>query len=278
MTLGLRVVSIALGVGVYLGWARAAVALVRRVGGDLSKLQNRVVPRVLVLGGVANLLVLGSVLLLSRILLDAGPAMLGLSNPTRNLTSALIAAFVTFASAIGFLMAARAGRITIARHQRLADLALGLAVLGVVAVQEEVLFRGFLALTLAGLGPAFILVFTTVVFVVIHFPTNPVNGPQVVSWTLGGLVLAIAYLVSGSLWVPIALHFATDAANLLVFRITRTHGWFEVDPPLSGSERAFYRAVYAVLVTGLLVAWYGTAPRWPESVARADSARPAGAE
>ena len=39
------------------------------------------------------------------------------------------------------------------------------------------------------------------------------------SWTVGGLVLGGTYLVTRSLWVPMALHFASNFTNVVVFGI-----------------------------------------------------------
>ncbi len=139
-------------------------------------------------------------------------------------------------------------------------LLLMLAVLAVIAVQEEVLFRGYLVLALRGAAPLLIVMVTTTIFVLIHLPTNRASGAQLFSWTIGGLVLISAYLLSGSLWVPIILHFAVDASNVLVFRITGDDGILRVDPPVRTAELARYRVLYALLMAALLLGWYGM--RW----------------
>jgi hypothetical protein len=161
---------------------------------------------------------------------------------------------VAFASATAFVFFARGRRLERAPSTR-GSLSLALAVLAVVALQEEVLFRGYVVLTLHGLSAGWLAAISTVIFVAIHIPTNRADAPQLLSWTVGGVVLVAAYLLTGSLWVAILLHFAIDAANLLVFRITGTHGWFRVDPPLSSSEKTAYRLLYAALMGALFLAW-----------------------
>jgi len=84
-------------------------------------------------------------------------------------------------------------------------------------VGEEVLFRGFL---LTGLSRAFgkrpgLMVMATI-FAAFHLF---VNGSTQTHWliftmllTLPGLVLGASYLKSGSLWLPIGIHFTWDFA------------------------------------------------------------------
>ena len=130
-------------------------------------------------------------------------------------------------------------------------------VLVAVAVQEEVLFRGYLTLALGGLGLTYVVAGTSALFVLVHLPTNRVSRWQLSSWSIGALMLIAAYLVSGSIWVAIGLHFVTDAINVVVFRITGSHALFAFDSALSDAERASYRAFCAVLVGALLLVWYG---------------------
>jgi membrane protease YdiL (CAAX protease family) len=257
---GLRVISVAAGVAAYVGWAIAASIATKRLGRDLSKMEDRTSPRVLLVGGAANLLVLATVLALTVLLLHRPLEALGLRGSTSDLMLALGGVAVTSGSAVAFLFAARGRQVHVVSPGRLGDVLLALAVLGAVAVQEEILFRAYLVLALEGLGTAWILALTTAIFVVIHLGTNAISGAQIASWTLGGLVLIVAYLLSGSIWVPIALHFATDAANVLVFRITGSHSVFTVAPPLGDWERTTYRVLYAALV-GALLSWAsGRAP------------------
>ena len=57
-------------------------------------------------------------------------------------------------------------------------------------------------------GPRWVVVAvtSTVLFTAVHLLTNRVSSYQVASWAIGGLVLVMAYLVSGSIWVPVVLH------------------------------------------------------------------------
>ncbi len=84
----------------------------------------------------------------------------------------------------------------------------------VVALAEELLFRGYLQVTLArlvGFWPAACLL--SVVFGAIH-QANPGEGPLgVVAAVLLGLVLSLCLRLSGSLWWGIGFHAAWDWAQ-----------------------------------------------------------------
>jgi hypothetical protein len=230
------------------------VVAVRRAGTDLTRIENRTAPRVLWIGAAANLFVLSSALALTAFALQRPLGDLGFSASFSDALLGLAGCAVTFASAVAFVFLARGRRLQAAPSTG-GGVFLGLVVLALVAVQEEVLFRGYLVLVLHGLAAGWLVLITTAIFVAIHIPTNRVDAPQLVSWTTGGVVLVAAYLLTGSLWVAIVLHFAVDAANLLVFRITGTHGWFRVEPALSSTEKAIYRVLYAALIGALLLAW-----------------------
>ncbi len=132
----------------------------------------------------------------------------------------------------------------------------GALVLLVVAVQEEALYRGYITLNLAQLSVGWILVISVGIFVVIHFFTNRVDLYQIISWTVSGLALAAAYLASGSIWVPIILHLATDLTNVLVFDITGQQTAPGEGTKIPGRDRAVFRVVYGVLILLLLIAVY----------------------
>jgi membrane protease YdiL (CAAX protease family) len=137
------------------------------------------------------------------------------------------------------------------------NLLLGLAVLVAIVLQEEVLNRGYVTINLLSLGPIGIILFSTIIFVLIHFLTNRPNLYQTFGWIVSGLILSLSYLISGSLWIPIILHYATDAANVLIFDITGQFSIFKTNPILSEDQRAVFRVGYGLVITALLVAIYG---------------------
>jgi membrane protease YdiL (CAAX protease family) len=188
-----------------------------------------------------------------------------LSLSTRDVLAALSGVIATFVLAVAFLaVLRRTHRISALETRRpsassadIAPMVLGLLVLASVVLQEETLNRGYVSYNLLPLGRVGILVISTVTFVLIHFLTNRANLAQVISWTISGLTLALAYLLSGSIWVPIILHYATDAANVLIFNITGRYSFFITTPALTEGQRAVFRVTYGLAITAILFAFYG---------------------
>ncbi len=262
-------IRIAVAVAVYLVIAMLSSWYINRQGQDLKEMEGRGSTVVMVVGAVANIVVLAAVLLLV-LLWDGRPlGSLGLGLSGRGAGFAALAVVLTFASAVIFLAgmqrstdlevesrslpAGSAGRL----------LTIG-AVLLAVAAQEEVLYRGYITLNLMAYGPAVVLVVSTLVFTAIHFLTNRVSPAQVAGWLLGGLVLGWVYLETGSIWVPVALHFAMDMTNVLVFGLAGELSMTRFSRPLTDINRAVYRVAFSVVIGAVLVGVYGLqlAPRW----------------
>ncbi len=254
-----------LAVLVYLGAALGASISTKKVGANLKDLQGRASKAIVLIGLIANLAVLAVVVLL-LVTLDGRPiTSLGLSVDDRDAAAISLAAVLTGLLAAGFLLImTKTGRVDIRRrtthNPRTPDAtsaAAVLAVLAAVAMQEEVLFRGYLTLNLLDEGWVVVVVASIVLFTVIHFPTNDVTAPQVVSWTLGGGVLICAYLVTGSIWVAIGLHFTIDVANVVAFAIIGRYTPVTITPPLTNLDRAQFRAIHTAALTVLLLGLYG---------------------
>lgn len=92
------------------------------------------------------------------------------------------------------------------------------------AVSEEVIFRGFL---FTGLKEAWdtngAVLVSAVIFSSVHILANAATGTQ---WTklipmvaLVGVILAWAYLRTGSLWLPVGLHFAWNLFQDDIFNL-----------------------------------------------------------
>jgi membrane protease YdiL (CAAX protease family) len=259
------VFHITLAILIYLLVAAGTAVLIRKTGGNLKDMAGRTSTSVLLLSGAANLLIL--ILTLALVIgFDKEPlSALGLSFSVRDGLFALVGAAVTLLLAIAFVRLRERGPVPSITQSPAAKaigtrrMIVGWVVLLVVAIQEEMLYRGYITLNLFGLSPAWILVFTTAIFVLIHFMTNRIGKYQIVSWTVSGLVLGGAYLVSGSIWVPIILHLATDMTNVLVFHITGQPTISKAIPTFSVKDRATFRLLYGLVVVLLLAAFYQTA-------------------
>ncbi len=249
---------------IFFGFAVLASALARKAGINLKEMAGRNAPQLLWIGAAANLGALSSILILIRFL-DLKPiSAIGLSFQPKDVHFSLIAVTGTVGLAVAYIIRFhRRGRFHVTRHKSIQDeagvlhLLAGLLVLLIVALQEEVLYRGYIFLNLSQFGSAVFLVGSTLIFVLIHFLTNRVNLRQILSWLLSGLVLAVAYLISGSIWGPIILHFAIDATNVLVFNITGQHSFFTILPSLTERDRKPYRLIYGFAMLTTILSIYG---------------------
>lgn len=121
-----------------------------------------------------------------------------------------------FAAVMGMLVTAGAFRVSAGQGGGLLRAA-GVFLAG--ATVEELAFRGILLRQLEnGLGSGWALVLSALVFGLLH-SANPhatvLSGLEIA--VEGGLPLGAAYLVSGSLWLPIGLHFGWNLAEGGVF-------------------------------------------------------------
>jgi membrane protease YdiL (CAAX protease family) len=261
-------IRIILATFVYILFAMGASIVVRRGGDDLKEIEGRTSQRILVIGAIANLCVLVITLLMLRFLDGRPISSLGLSLPGTDLTYSIAGTAAIFALAtifVGLLGRTRTSQVTV--HLPVSNraggfgLASALLVLLIVAVQEEVLYRGYFTSNLLQFGPTVVIIASTVLFAAIHLLTNRASVYQIGSWLLAGAVFAYVYLVSGSILVPIVLHFATDATNLLVFNIVGQFSLFTIIPTPNDRQRATYRLVYAAALVALLLAFLGTTIR-----------------
>ena len=77
------------------------------------------------------------------------------------------------------------------------------------AAQEELVFRGYFFQNMKeAFGTAAAVVVSSLLFGLFHGANPHVTWLAIVSLVLAGALFACAYLVTGNLWLPIALHFA----------------------------------------------------------------------
>lgn len=105
------------------------------------------------------------------------------------------------------------------------DLYMALVSMTVVAVAEETWMRGYLLQTLEeGCGTLVAVIVSSFVFSLPHLlkPTATGWAKYVIpfTFTLGGVMFAMAYLAHRSLWLPIGLHFAWNTSVHHIFGLT----------------------------------------------------------
>jgi len=91
---------------------------------------------------------------------------------------------------------------------------LWLAIVVGAPLGEEFFFRGFLfeGIRHSRLGPVTAVVFCAISWAVIHFQYNLIDMGLIF---LAGLFLGVARLKSGSLWVPVFLHFVWNLVSII---------------------------------------------------------------
>ena len=144
------------------------------------------------------------------------------------------ASLTALALAVLFFMAVKAGWLviqgrvwqTLSPGELLGNLWVSLLINALVAVVEEIIFRAFL---LTGLmlawGKTVALMVMAVIFSLIHAPALEGSRPLEVAAALVfvavfGLVFGWIFLRTGSLWMPIGIHFAWDFLENDVFNLS----------------------------------------------------------
>lgn len=232
--------------GLPLRWrinARDAPYLVRTVG--------RVVTQVALLGVLAGCPIIKGLSPFSYYgaFLPGGPEAW---HAVRGLAAAVLALGLLFLAWVA------AGRIRVELHQsaqkwrRRLLLLLPTAAFG--AFVEELLFRGLLMADLLDAWPRApwaAAVVTTVVFAVAHYVRSVKRRWTFPGHLTLGLLLSLAFLRTGSLWLPIGLH----AGGILMIMGVRP--FFEYRGPawLTGASIFPFAGVVGILGLGVLTAW-----------------------
>ena len=177
----------------------------------------------------------------------------------------------------GLIFLAGGVRFELDPARAFAALAYGVWFFAGVALLEELLFRGFVFQRLVdGIGAPAALLLMAVLFAVAHWGNPGMEGSTVVSATidngLGAILLGLAWLRTGSLALPIGIHFGWNwtQGSLLGFDVSglTQSGWLLphlLDKPqwLTGGTFGPEASVFAVLVDTtavlLLWRWKGTA-------------------
>ncbi|WP_433607431.1 lysostaphin resistance A-like protein [Dactylosporangium sp. CA-139114] len=149
-------------------------------------------------------------------------------------------------------------------------LAITAGVMAVVAVNEEIVFRGVLTRMLAErFGGWVALVVSSLLFGAMHLVNANATVPAVLSIVLtGGLLFGALYLVTRSLWLTIGFHFAWNTVQAGVFGVhssgeDATHALFRTTLAgprwLTGGEFGPEASVVTLVVITIpalvLIAW-----------------------
>ena len=138
--------------------------------------------------------------ILLLVFLDKRPVRsLGISFSDKDLAFTIIGAATIFVLAVAFIGLLRiSGKFQVRPHNpvgnfaEILNLSGGLVVLLIVALQEEVLYRGYITLNLLSYGPVVVVITSAILFTAIHLLTNRANAFQIVSWLVVGSFLPIS--------------------------------------------------------------------------------------
>ena len=152
---------------------------------------------------------------------------------------AFVALLVVLQTVIGWLRPAPDAGTVIGWLESMSGLALLLAL---AALTEELLFRGYAFQVLVeGTGVPVALVLSTVLFAAVHLNNPAVTALALLNIALAGIIMALAYLRTRSLWVAFGLHWAWNWVMAAVFDLPVSG--IDIDVPgydtlLSGPELA----------------------------------------
>lgn len=144
-----------------------------------------------------------------------------------------------------------------------AEFLFSLGLLLMIALSEELIFRGYVLRNLMKSFNKWIaLVISAVLFSIVHYSNQGVPAVGIINTFLGGLVLGISFILSRSLWMPIFFHLSWNFIQgpVLGFRVSGLS--FESvlsiessGPPLvTGGEYGFEGSVICtVLLAGAFV-------------------------
>ncbi len=143
----------------------------------------------------------------------------------------------------------------------------GTLVLVLSAANEEILFRGYPFQRLVeGVGGAGAILISSVIFGGVHLDNPSSTALSTLNTVLAGVLLAVAYLRTRALWLPIGLHFSWNWTMVLIgFPVSGLElmepGWRAV--PVAGMEwlhGGAYGPEGGVIATGAILA--GTVYLW----------------
>ena len=146
------------------------------------------------------------------------------------------------------------------------DLLIGLGIMAMVAVGEELVFRGYILNNLLeSLDKWMALGISSLLFALIHLDNDGVHAIALINLVLGGMLLGINYIYTRNLWFSIFFHFSWNffQGPVLGFRVSGVglQGILQQElsgsPLLTGDVFGFEGSIIdtALTVISLLLLW-----------------------
>ncbi len=161
-----------------------------------------------------------------------------LKGKTSHLMLGMLLGFLLISVGILALMAA--GMITLTlENSNIVAVATSLALFAVVAVNEEVVVRGYLLRVLMeSSGKYWALAISSLVFALLHVMNPNVSWIAMLNVFLAGLLLGVYYIHYKNLWFPIGLHFTWNFSQGPIWgsNVSGTNSQAIFSQQLSGNE------------------------------------------
>jgi membrane protease YdiL (CAAX protease family) len=238
-----------------------AMLTIKRTGIDLKDYRQRTEPGVLLIAAFYNLLFIVSVAAVLYYWDHEPIAMLGFVFNGKGVVFVIITFLVSLSTAFLFIhILKQKQRIDFGMNPDFLQTVLtlrfwlGLVVLFIAALQEEIMFRGYFTFVLRPFGFWWIMAISSSLFTLWHFLTNKVNFFQAIDWLVGGIMLFTIYWLSGSVWVVALVHFSRNLTNVLVFNITGNDGMITYQKGLLPQQKTTYLIICSSLVI-MLAMW-----------------------
>ncbi len=234
-----------------------AMLTVKWTGVDIKDPTQRNNPLVLTIAGIFNLLFIVAVVLILKFWDNQSIGILGFSFKLSDFIFAILVLLLSVGLALSYLLFLHNRRIITIEWEKnllpvnfkvILNLLLGLIVLFIAALQEEILFRGYFAYILLPYGFFYAITISTIIFTIWHFLTNKVNLFQTIDWLLGGTMLFYLFWLSGSIWVAALIHFSRNFTNVLVFNISGFSSVLSFKKPMLPQHKTIYTVIYSFII------------------------------
>lgn len=200
----------------------------------------------------------------------------------RDLPAGLIIGGGMIGAALAITAAMQWARIETVRSALTAPFALVALSVAINSVTQELLFRGYILQTIdARFNSTWAIAMSSVLFTAAHAGALIAGIIPTVNLLLAGVLLAIAYVVTRNLWLPIGLHFAWNFLQGPLLGLAVSGQEIHVDmaplrtvlsgpPAISGGMFGFEGGLVGTVVTlaGIAVLYFGRTSLSPRTAVR----------
>ncbi|MDD7793502.1 CPBP family intramembrane glutamic endopeptidase [Clostridium sp. 'White wine YQ'] len=241
-----------------------ANASAKVIGIDIKDVKQRTNVKFLFLAVIFNLLFILAVAVILKFIDNKNLSILNWTLNLKSIVFSLSGILATFLLAVTYVYILNKRGIIEAEYKpsRILNFKglFAFFVIFIAALQEEVMFRGYINTVLSVYGILASMFLSTLIFTLWHFITNKVSLYQCIDWFLGGIMLFYIYLVSGSIWVAAIIHFSRNFANVLVFNIAEGNSLVTFKKPVTPFYKTTYTLILSLLIMIFAYLYYGNIP------------------